>query len=241
MKKFVSFLFLLLLALACWRVPVIAGPTVAVLGAIALVAIFNPVLRARRLVTAINIAEGRHQSGRITKTADVDFASRYLLVKTGTDIDHIAICGAADRPMGVCPDSPLTGALAAVNVLGAATETQLMTASGAIALQGGVYTDANGMVQADPTVAGTYWLVGTALNPTTLSGDTIEVEPIRPLKVVVLAKFNSVQNATTAAVDLATSEALANALKANYNALQTDVAALGTALGTPALVKVLTV
>lgn len=38
--------------------------------------------------------------------------------------------------------------------------------------------------------------------------------------------LTSVQNATTTATDLATSEALANALKANYNALQADVAAI---------------
>lgn len=40
--------------------------------------------------------------------------------------------------------------------------------------------------------------------------------------------LTSSQNATTAAIDLTTSEALANALKANYNQLQTDVAALRT-------------
>jgi len=40
------------------------------------------------------------------------------------------------------------------------------------------------------------------------------------------AALTSTQNTTTAAVDLTTSEALANALKANYNALQTDVVAL---------------
>jgi len=38
--------------------------------------------------------------------------------------------------------------------------------------------------------------------------------------------LTSTQNATTAAVDLATSEALANALKTSYNALQADVAAI---------------
>jgi hypothetical protein len=42
--------------------------------------------------------------------------------------------------------------------------------------------------------------------------------------------LTSAQNATAAAVDLATSQALANALKANYNQLQADVAALVAAL-----------
>jgi hypothetical protein len=41
--------------------------------------------------------------------------------------------------------------------------------------------------------------------------------------------LTSSQNATAAAVDLTTTEALANALKANYNQLQVDVANLRTA------------
>lgn len=40
----------------------------------------------------------------------------------------------------------------------------------------------------------------------------------------------SAQNATTAAVDLTTSEGLANALKTNYNAAQVDIAAIHTYL-----------
>lgn len=40
--------------------------------------------------------------------------------------------------------------------------------------------------------------------------------------------LTSSQNATAAATDLTTSEALANALKANYNQLQADVVALRT-------------
>lgn len=43
--------------------------------------------------------------------------------------------------------------------------------------------------------------------------------------------LTSSQNSTTTASDLATSEALANALKTAYNALQVDVAALRTVVG----------
>jgi len=46
----------------------------------------------------------------------------------------------------------------------------------------------------------------------------------------VQVALTSSQNATTAAVDLGTTEALANALKANYNQLQTDFVALRNAL-----------
>lgn len=46
--------------------------------------------------------------------------------------------------------------------------------------------------------------------------------------VAAPAALTSSQNATAAATDLATSQALANALKANYNQLQADVVALRT-------------
>jgi hypothetical protein len=48
--------------------------------------------------------------------------------------------------------------------------------------------------------------------------------------VHTVAALTSSQNATTAASDLATAQALANALKTSYNALQVDVAAIRTAL-----------
>lgn len=44
------------------------------------------------------------------------------------------------------------------------------------------------------------------------------------------AALTSSQNSTPAATDLTTTEALANALKTNYNALQADVAAIRTAM-----------
>jgi hypothetical protein len=47
---------------------------------------------------------------------------------------------------------------------------------------------------------------------------------------VIVPALTSTQNATAAAVDLATSEALANALKVSYNALQVDVAAIRASL-----------
>lgn len=57
------------------------------------------------------------------------------------------------------------------------------------------------------------------------------VDTRRPGPLIAPYALTSAQNATAAAVDLATSEALANALKANYNALQTNVAAILARLG----------
>jgi hypothetical protein len=101
---------------------------------------------------------------------------------------------------------------------------------------------ANGYAQGEPNIAGSYYKIGhsvSAASETAASDYIIEFIPHEPIKVVVIAALTSVQNATAAATDLPSSEALANALKANYNALQADVAAIGTALATPALVKVI--
>jgi uncharacterized protein YlxW (UPF0749 family) len=63
------------------------------------------------------------------------------------------------------------------------------------------------------------------------AGDAVTVQAAHVGAVGALTSsqagaLTSSQNATAAATDLTTSEALANALKANYNQLQTDVAAL---------------
>ena len=63
-----------------------------------------------------------------------------------------------------------------------------------------------------------------------VDADGVWIDTDKAAIVPTVLALTSAQNATTAAVDLATSEALANALKANYNQLQTDVAALRTAL-----------
>lgn len=82
------------------------------------------------------------------------------------------------------------------------TDTQFATLSGSPLLTNGTLTD-NGEVA----------------NP----GDGVNVQGAL---VTAPAALTSVQNATAAATDLPTSEALANALKVSYNALQADVVAL---------------
>jgi len=187
-----------------------------------------------------NIAEGEHLTGKISYTADAAFnlsgtPTRFLLAKQGTDDFHMGICGAADEPLGVCTDAPAAGDLGSVDLLGAAPGTHKVSVTGTVNGGSDLYTAAGGQAQTEPTLAGTYWLIGTANR--TVTNEVVEFTAIKPIKVVVVAALTSVQNATTAATDLTTSEALANALKANYNALQADVAALSAALATPALIK----
>ena len=183
-----------------------------------------------------NLGVSQHGNGKITYKADAAIATRYFLVKIGSDAAHCAVLAAtSDRPVGICTDEPAAAEdLVNVDVLGASAETKTMVASGVIAAGATVVTDSNGKVQTEPTVAGTYWIVGTSITASAADGDLFEVEPCRPIRLVVVAAFTST-NGTAAAA----SGSLAN-LAAEAEKIGDDVRALGTALATPALVKVLT-
>lgn len=129
------------------------------------------------VIRLANIAEGRHSTGNLSKKADAVIATRYLLVKFGTDVDHIALAGAADIPLGVCTD--LAEAIedpVNVHLLGSAPGTQFMVASAAIALGDFLQPAANGQVATLTAAAGTHYNVGRALNAAGAQGDLVEVD-----------------------------------------------------------------
>lgn len=178
-----------------------------------------------------NISEGTHE--RLTRKADAALTAKNLLVKEGTDSNHSAINGAADKPIGPCTDEA-AAAEDLVNVipLGAVPHTVLMVASEAIAANADVYTAASGKIQDEPAVAGTYYMVGRARKAAAANNDVIEVQPCAPVKVVVIAALTSTNGTAGAAADLA-------ALKAEAENIGDDVRAIAAALATPALIKVL--
>jgi hypothetical protein len=133
---------------------------------------------------AANIAEGTHDAS-VNKTTDAAMSTRHLLAKVGTDIDHIDICAAANRPLGTVPDEPASGDLAAVHLLGKGP-TKKMVASGAITAGATVFTDAGGKVQAEPAAAGTFYQVGRALNAASADGDIVEVQDCSPVLLTVI-------------------------------------------------------
>lgn len=139
----------------------------------------------RGTIALANVAEGTHEDC-ITKLADAAISTRFLLVKFGTDVNHIAANGESDKPLGVCTDEPSAAEEPAnVDLLGTAMNTRKMVASEIIAYNEDVYTAASGKVQGEPSAAGTYYKVGRALTASTTDGDVIEVEPCLPLKYVV--------------------------------------------------------
>lgn len=139
----------------------------------------------RQYTCLCNIAEGTHEDS-ITKLADAAITTRFLLVKAGSDAEHIAVNGANDLPLGVCPDEPSAAeAEVAVQLFGCAKATRVMVASEPIAADKEVFTAAAGKVQDAPTVAGTYYRVGRALRAAGADGDAFEVDPYPPQEYIV--------------------------------------------------------
>jgi len=124
--------------------------------------------------------------GSMTKIADAALATQHLLVKVGSDVDHIAVMAAVtDVPIGTCPDTPALGDSAAVLLLGCADETRTMVADEACAAGVRVYAADDGKVHDLPAGAGTYFCVGTALTAASDDGDEIQVDTCVPYPVVV--------------------------------------------------------
>lgn len=169
---------------------------------------------------------------------DAAVATRYLLGKKGSDIDHIAICGAADEPyVSISDEATAAEKEVTGHFLATAQETVPMVASEAITIGDDVYTAAAGKVQDEPAVAGTYFKVGTAAQAASGDGVAFSVVPCAPIKVVVIAA--PTVGANIAAFTDPPSAAEMATLRTFVNALKADNAALGAALATPALVKVL--
>lgn len=158
-------------------------PAILILAALA--TLVAGVIRNRGRLSACNVAGGTH-AGSLTRKTDAAIATRHLLVKVGSDADHVAACGASEVPIGTVPDEASAAEEnVEVALLGAAPSTRTMVASEAIEAGEKVYTAANGKVQDLPAGAGTYYCVGTALTPAAADGDEIEVDPAPAEKTVV--------------------------------------------------------
>jgi len=150
-----------------------------------LIAVLRRMFHRPKRVTFANIAEGTHAGGNITKAADAAITERFLLAKVGSASDRIAVCGAADAPIGVITDeAAAAGDLVNVTLFGAANSTVRMVASAAIAQGALVEPAANGRVQTLGVGAGTHHVVGRALDAAAAAGEIIEVDPSYFLRVI---------------------------------------------------------
>jgi hypothetical protein len=141
-------------------------------------------LRPRGVILA-NIAEGTHLSSQgVTYEADVAITERNLLIKRGGASNRVAICGAADIPIGVCSDESAAAAdLVNVRPFNS-DQTILVVASAAIAQDALLEPAANGRVATLGVGAGTHHVVGRALNAAAAAGDLIEMAPSYFLRVI---------------------------------------------------------
>lgn len=163
---------------------IIAG-VVLVLAAVALLSV---AIKAKGvpLVGLANIAEGTHE-GNITKKADAAIAARFLLAKIGTDIDHVDLAGVNDLPLGVITDEAEAAEdLVNVALLGSACSTLKGVASAAIAAGDLIVPAAAGKLRTLPAGAGTYSIVGRALQAAAADNDVIEFDPIPNVQRVVV-------------------------------------------------------
>lgn len=157
-----------------------------ILALLALASLFVGGLRQQFVTANAETTVGTHRS--TTKLSDGAHASRHLLVKLGSDADHVTPTGAGDRPVGVTEDQPSGAESPTVVHYLTYGGTKRLIVTAAIAEDVDVYTAAGGQVQALPTAAGTYYLVGTTRSASAQSSDTlnyVEVETCRPVKLVV--------------------------------------------------------
>lgn len=133
-----------------------------------------------------NIAEGTYPTGCMSKLADVALTRRHLLVKIGTDVNHVAINTASDIPLGVVDDEA-EAAEDPVNVqlLGQKEGTVLMVAGAAITAGAFVVGTAAGKVITLPGTTGSYYIIGRAMEAAGADLDVINVAHCFPILRVV--------------------------------------------------------
>lgn len=170
-----------------------------------LAALFAPVAGVRRQgfrTANAETAAGTHEV--LTRRADGAHATRYLLVKSGSDALHAAVAGAADYPIGTTSDTP-GAAEDIINVLplNSTKHTRLLRVATAVPAGVDLYTGADGFAQALPAVAGTYYRVGRSVAAAAQEGAglyAVEAATHAPVKTIVIAAATGTAGTDIAAV-----------------------------------------
>lgn len=130
-------------------------------------------------------AQVKTHTESVTRTNDAAITARFLLWKKGSGDSTVALCGAANLPIGTIDNiETATGVAQTIFLLGKGG-TKKVVASEAIAVGDEIFTAANGKVQNRTATAGTYWFIGIALTAAAADGDLIELNDTAPQKVVI--------------------------------------------------------
>ncbi len=148
------------------------------------------VLGLRKPFCTANVETASGTFEVFTRRADAAHSYRYLLVKSGSDAFHAAICGVADYPIGSTSDTPAAAEdIMNVDPLNRAVRSRPLRCTTALAANLDVYTAANGYVAALPAAAGTYYKVGRTASAAVQEATslyTVQVVPCAPVKTVVI-------------------------------------------------------
>ncbi|MDB6108263.1 MAG: hypothetical protein JWR69_13 [Pedosphaera sp.] len=134
-----------------------------------------------------NVAEGTHTNGQITRLTDAALATRFFVVKIGSDADHVAVSAAnTDIPLGICTDeAPAAEELVSIALLGAAPGTLKAVAGAAIAAGAFIQSNGDGTVITLKATSGTWYIIGRAITAAAAANDVIEFDPCLPIQRVV--------------------------------------------------------
>lgn len=124
-----------------------------------------------------------HPDGNVPLVAEFAPTLTHLMVKKGAAAGGFALCGATDKPLGPCTDTPAIGERANVRHIGAAPGTMVGRGSKAIAAQVPIYTTAAGKLT--DTAVNNSWLVGESIEACSGDGAAFEFCPCTPLKQTV--------------------------------------------------------
>jgi len=112
----------------------------------------------------MSMTTGKHARRVLTKKADAVHATHNLMVKIGSDADHIAINTKADKPLGICVDAPDVAEYPASVEQLTGPDTNVGVASGTTAVDDELYTDDDGKIGNAATVGvGATYHIGRAL------------------------------------------------------------------------------
>lgn len=141
--------------------------------------------RGAQLVPLGNVGEGFQPADK-TFLTDAAIGARGLLVKKGTDANHVALCGVGDIPLAFTRDEASAAEeIVTCGFLGLQKEGAQFVASAAIADGDLLVAAANGKVRTLPGAAGTYYIIGRAIKLAAADGDPVEAIPCFPIQRVV--------------------------------------------------------
>jgi len=127
---------------------------------------------------ALNAYGSTGTRASLMKTTDAAFATANSVVMVGSDADHVDLCDASKRPLGLCPDTPASGDQTTVALFGRSLDGQTKRAYGSAActLNTEAMVDASnpGQVKNLPaSTAGSYWVVGVFAETTGAAGPVV--------------------------------------------------------------------